>query len=536
MSYKVIIADDEPLVLIGLEDMIDWQAEGFEVVGQARNGGQLSQEIERHSPDLVITDIKMPVKTGIEVLEEERKKGKTLPLFIFLTSFEEFDLIKKALSLEAVDYIVKLELEKDQLVDALRRAAKKISERKGSDADTRSVNGQQMLQERYFMRQLFALDTHDINPGDVGINMDFPCFAVAYITLPGILSEKDKEKSMSLFYSASRLLRETINRYTLCYVIPLDLGHCAAIFPFSEKTRNGYRSYIYSAFRASTEGLRDFFSLDASVSIGPLVNHSSLLSDSFSKAKLLSAKEEKGEEKIVFFDHSQNQNLRIENIDLDSRQLTKAFSELNAQLLDETNEKLISSIRQTNATRVHAIDAASSVLYMALNSVPDLSSLLEEIFPSSENIFSYRMLYQAGSSEDVILWLRRLCSGLKRIFAERKQDYRLQTVQRVQAYIMENITGNLDLGSVASIFGYSKNYLSSLFTRYTSTSFIDYVNTAKMERAKKMLADPNAMVYEVATALGYDSPFYFSKVFKKVVGMSPTAYQNTVNRRRSDNA
>lgn len=109
-------------------------------------------------------------------------------------------------------------------------------------------------------------------------------------------------------------------------------------------------------------------------------------------------------------------------------------------------------------------------------------------------------------------------------------------MQRVQAYIRENITGNLDLGSVASIFGYSKNYLSSLFTRYTSTSFIDYVNTAKMERAKKMLADPNAMVYEVATALGYDSPFYFSKVFKKVVGMSPTAYQNTVNRRRSDNA
>ena len=319
-------------------------------------------------------------------------------------------------------------------------------------------------------------------------------------------------------------------------MIPLDIGHCAEIFPFSEKTINGYRSYIYSAFRASTEGLRDFFSLDASVSIGPLVNHSSLQSDSFSKAKLLSAKEEKGEEKIVFFDHSQNQNLRIENIDLDSRQLTKAFSELNAQLLDETNEKLISSIRQTNATRVHAIDAASSVLYMALNSVPDLSSLLEKIFPSSENIFSYRMLYQAGSSEDVILWLRRLCSGLKRIFAERKQDYRLQTVQRVQAYIRENITGNLDLGSVASIFGYSKNYLSSLFTRYTSTSFIDYVNTAKMERAKKMLADPNAMVYEVATALGYDSPFYFSKVFKKVVGMSPTAYQNTVNRRRSDNA
>lgn len=533
MSYKVIIADDEPLVLIGLQDMIDWNSEGFEIVSQARNGKQLSDEIEKYSPDLVITDIKMPVKSGIEVLEEKKKKGGALPLFIFLTSFEEFDLIKKALSLEAVDYIVKLELEKDQLTEALKRAYKKISEIRGDREEERSINERQVLQERYFMRQLFSLDTHDMEPGDVGINMEFPFFVVAYITLPGILSEKDKNKSVSLFYSAARLLRETVNRYTLCYVTQLDLGHCAAIFPFSEKARNGYRSYIYSAFRTSLESLRDYFSLDASVSIGPIVSHASLISDSFSKAKLLSAKEEEGGEKIIFFDHAQNQNLKIENIDLDSRAFLKAFSELNAPLLEETFDRLITSIRNTNATKVHSIDAASSVLYMALNSLPDTSRLLEEIFPSSENIFSYRVLYQARSSEDVISWLEKLCGGLKNAFTERKQDYRLQTVQKVQAYIRENITGNLDLGSVASIFGYSKNYLSSLFTRYTSTSFIDYVNTVKIEKAKKMLADPNAMVYEVATALGYDSPFYFSKVFKKVAGVSPTAYQNMIRQKEN---
>ena len=101
-------------------------------------------------------------------------------------------------------------------------------------------------------------------------------------------------------------------------------------------------------------------------------------------------------------------------------------------------------------------------------------------------------------------------------------------MQSVQAYIKNNITGNLDLGSVASIFGYSKNYLSSLFTKYAKVSFIDYVNNAKIERAKMMLSDPNAMVYEVATALGFDSPFYFSKVFKKITGTSPTAYQNSI--------
>ena len=129
MAYKVLIADDEPLVLIGLQDLIDWSAEGYEVVGQARNGKILLDEIARTEPDLVITDIKMPLMSGIEVLEEVRRTERPLPLFIFLTSFEEFDLIKRAMSLEAVDYIVKLELDKKQLTDALQRSARPSSSR-----------------------------------------------------------------------------------------------------------------------------------------------------------------------------------------------------------------------------------------------------------------------------------------------------------------------------------------------------------------------------------------------------------------------
>ena len=107
----------------------------------------------------------------------------------------------------------------------------------------------------------------------------------------------------------------------------------------------------------------------------------------------------------------------------------------------------------------------------------------------------------------------------------------MQTVQKIQNYIKENVGRKLSLGEVASIFGYSQNYLSALFSRYASMSFVDYVNSAKIEKAKTMLADPNALVYEVATSLGFDSPFYFSKVFKKVTGISPTQYQNSLNHR-----
>ena len=524
MGYKVIIADDEPLVLIGLEDMVDWAEAGFEIIAEARNGAQLLDQIEENDPDLVITDIKMPVKSGIEVLEEIKKDGRSLPLFIFLTSFEEFDFVKQAISLDAIDYLVKLELEKDELLSALERAKKKIEEKRGRRENI-AVAEKHVLQERYLMRLLFALDTEDIKAEDVGLDLSFPYFAVSYIAFPPILEAADKDKSVSLFYGAARLMRETINRYTPCYVIQLDLGHIAAIFPFSEKTRNGYRSYINSAFKTAEENLKDYFSLSANVSVGPIVNDLHLISESFFKAKLLFAKEERENKTISFFDYRENKDTSVSNIVLDAKSFNKAFSELNTELLEEATANLIKTIRDEHVTVVHAIDVSSSLLYMAMNAIPSSSQILEEIFPSEENMLSYRVLYQARSGEDVILWIERFSSGLERVFKERKQDYREQTMQKIQAYIRENVTGNLDLASVASIFGYSKNYLSSLFTRYSSMSFVDYVNTAKIERAKILLANPNAMVYEVASELGYDSQFYFSKVFKKITGISPTTYQ-----------
>ena len=129
----------------------------------------------------------------------------------------------------------------------------------------------------------------------------------------------------------------------------------------------------------------------------------------------------------------------------------------------------------------------SVIALLLLAGCSGFERVLEEIFPSSENMFSYRAIYQARNTDEVIAWIERFTDGLEKLFRERNQDYRLKTVQRIQAYINENITGNLDLGSVSSVFGYSRNYLSSLFTKYASTSFVDYVNSARMERAKRCL-------------------------------------------------
>lgn len=532
MSYKVIIADDEPLVLIGLESLLNWESEGFEIVAAARNGQLLEEAIANFSPDLVISDIKMPVKNGLEVLEKLRAGGQSLPVFIFLTAYEEFELIKKAISLDAVDYIVKLELDKKQLLSALERARRRIAEIKGA-GNISPLTNKRLLQDRFFMRQLFALE----DPGErekVDINLDYPAFSVAYVTIPS-LREMENEKAVSLFTSAVRLLEETLSRYSPSFTVPLSLGYAAVIFPLTEEQKASYHSALLSPLKASLESLKNFFSLDASVAVGGAVTDLKQLSESFMAAKLLSEKEEFGAGRVTFADYKENEGKMLyDEIRFDTDKTVRAFSEFNASSLDEEIESIISQINTSHISKARAMDAASSLLHMAENLIPGCEDSLNEIFPKSENIFGYRALYQARSNADIVNWLKQFKAGMDELFERKHSDYRLQTIKKIQLYINDNVSRRLTLGEVSSLFGYSQSYLSSLFTRYAKINFVDYVNNAKIERAKVLLSDPNAMVYEVATNLGFESPFYFSKVFKKVTGVSPTTWQKSLKEKREE--
>ena len=111
---------------------------------------------------------------------------------------------------------------------------------------------------------------------------------------------------------------------------------------------------------------------------------------------------------------------------------------------------------------------------------------------------------------------------------QHKKEYRNRIVESVKAYINENIREKLSLNEVADTFFISSGYLSQLFKKYGDMGFNEYVTYQKIAEAKRLLSDGTRKVYEVADLLGFESAFYFSKVFKKVEGISPTEYQNQI--------
>ena len=155
---RILLADDEPLVLIGLQGMLEWEKLGYTVCGTARNGRIAQELIEREQPDIVIADVKMPVMDGLDLARACHEKGP-LPVFIMLTSSEDFSYARRAIEAGVVDYLVKMELTPQSLCDALARAAEQVQKEKAlhdtpprMPSRTEMEAGLRTLQDRFLIR------------------------------------------------------------------------------------------------------------------------------------------------------------------------------------------------------------------------------------------------------------------------------------------------------------------------------------------------------------------------------------------------
>ena len=152
---KLLIVDDEPLVQIGVKSMLNWADYGIEVCGTAMNGAAALKMIEEYSPEIVIADIRMPIMNGLELAKTCRDTYGRIPLFIILTSYEEFELARQALSYEVVDYLIKMELDKESLAASIETALKRLKDLKATEAIR--AGGRPLLQtymDKFFLRLL----------------------------------------------------------------------------------------------------------------------------------------------------------------------------------------------------------------------------------------------------------------------------------------------------------------------------------------------------------------------------------------------
>jgi two-component system response regulator YesN len=422
---KLLIADDEPLVCVGLRSMIPWEDYGIEIAGTARNGQQVLEMIESLRPEIVITDIKMPLKSGLEAAEESFRRYGRVPLFIILTSYEEFDFARRALSIQAVDYLIKLELSPESLGDAVIKAITTLDGlRKTGEGGAIEEHAEHSLgaaEERdEFFRDLYrhrveSAGSFNENVERLGLKLSGPVFTVVAGEMANSGGAPNGEgESSSRYLSAVWMLREMLEKLYPCYVTPLESGRFAILFCLEEKDPAFLRKQYEAGLLKTIGILRDYFNVHIRMAAGKPVEDPPGLDESYRSA---------------------------------------------CEELEEMGS--------------------------------------------------------AGTRENPLRFFEK---------SLQRQNYQQQLIGRVEEYIGENLDKRLTLPDVAAEFNLSPNYLSQLFTRYAGEGFVEHITAAKIAAAKNMLLKGEGPVYEIADRLGYESAFYFSKVFKKLEGISPREF------------
>lgn len=422
--YRLLIVDDEPLVQIGLKSMLAKElADKIEVVGTASNGQEAWDIISENPPDIVIADIRMPVMTGLELLAKSHNKYGSVPAFIMLTAYEEFEMARQAIVYDAVDYLVKIELNPKTLASAIDKAILRVDEARplGASKEAGSTGSLEDLRQK-FMMKLFShlLGSEEAllsEARSLNLSFDYNRYIVVYgeISSDSALSSGDgfTPEALDIYNSSISMAKEIISRHAPCQIVSIDLQHFAVVFSFSEDTPvAGTMDLITEALENARTMITNYFKASLTFGIGSAVSTPMDIAVSFDEAKT-----------------AQQQ--------ADSAQPIRLFSHIVGSNRRSGKDKLISAIQQ---------------------------------------------------------------------------------------YIDENLGGKLQLNEVAEVFGLSPAYLSVLFKKNTETGFSEYVYTKKIDRAKEMLLSGDMKIYEVADALGFESAYYFSKVFKKVDGHSPREY------------
>ncbi|MFD1772803.1 response regulator transcription factor [Paenibacillus rhizophilus] len=517
--YKVLIVDDEPVIRHGISAFIDWEKEGMSVEDHYANGAEALAALESLSFDILITDIKMPLMNGIELMKQAQALCPWIKV-ILISNYNDFEYVKEGLKLGAVDYLLKLTLKKDDLLAVLRRSISMLEEERKQDSELSLYRQGALYLERKREEQEMKrwIVQEQVSPAAAAcapVWLEEP-YACVYLTLDGaeewrensgylyvqLLLEDLQEAFYERMEKGSALL---VAESSLFLIFPKQEEEAAvrqvqvwkkgveaewnistsaglAIGQGAGRLLKGYAESRFACQRRFFEGLGGLFE-----SGGPESNHEPSLPDL-----------EHADDWEPFFEMIRNGDPASHAIDFalerwKNRALSPEQVQHEACVLLAGTYRLKAGAKSLPSEQLELIRKTETLEQLASFMVGELEQNCMSIIPQlSDN------------------------------------GYGGQLITRALEYIAAHFTENLTLQSVADTIHLSKSYFSLLFKKQTGRNFIDYLIELRIREAKRLLAQDDSRIYDVAQGAGFKDVKYFSKVFKKGTGLTPVEYRESL--------
>jgi two-component system response regulator YesN len=525
MALKVLIADDEELAREGLETLVSG-LDGFRVVATAQDGESAVDLAHSTQPHICILDVKMPRLNGLEALEAIKTASPATRCIIY-SGHDEFTYAQSAIKLKADDYLLK-PASQDALEEALRRVRDEVesAEALGADgsAPRRQLEHGLAAVEEVFYRGLVAGDMslEDLEEQKEIIGADTETARVIILSLDDshqIRLEKGDAQVQTL-RTQLRAVSQRVCTRKYHGRVPLFFFEGDVLLLLDD---NLFCSDFPKFLRHE---LQLAIQRDVSLSVGdaaPLAHASrSYLSarHRLSYRLTLGGRRVFGPDDDSIVDSGQarmpestlatlKKSVRYTDRDAVDMEIASVFAFLKAHVSDP------------DSWRRFCFEIYENCHFLVRECVPDLQDHLSSIEVS-------RTLERVSTATELEEWLRSSLGRLVDVLETRCQSYSL-ALKKALDYIDRNFTCEFTLRDLAEYVQLNPSYLSNLISRESGKTFVEHVTERRMGRAKELLSKGDLNVSEIAYELGYETPRYFSMVFKKTIGMTPSEFRQTAS-------
>jgi two-component system, response regulator YesN len=507
---RIVVVDDELLIRKGITSLFDKEDTQFQVVGEFADGTKALEHLGKLHPQIVLTDVKMPVMSGIELTAEIKKSYPQVKVLL-LSGYNEFDLVRKGFLAGADDYLLKSELSKELLLERLQNIAKENENSETPLPIDYSVGSLSYDKLSVFSEEELHLLLNDGKGKgqDQGQNQGiyFGCIAL----WPFMVKEHMWQPEKSFDEVAVSLSKEILSESFYCCVVKKEMN-------------------VYAVFASPK----------------PHIQADEMLCGRFSKRveKLL---EQLTSYCCMFrmkkFDFSENADsgvmtvirlmfLKILGTDAADKQCNDAadFEVLFTKLRNEMKTYSLSAAeRILNRIDIKFLEHCNCFRKLSYYTI-SLLLLLNEFLENHKQIqdntaYSPDIVASLQNSFEMIGLYISIKNDILHILAQGINNKKNPGIIAAERYIHENYSTDLSLPEIAEYAHLSPFYLSNLFSKANGSTITDYINFIRLQKACELLTTTNMMIYEIAAAVGYENVTYFSKIFKKTYDITPLEYK-----------
>jgi two-component system, response regulator YesN len=529
--YRMILVDDEDEVRGRISSKIS-EDSGFQVVASAGNGYDALELIEKHNPHVVLTDIKMPFVDGIELATTIKRDFPTTRV-AFITGFDEFEYAREAVELHVTSYLTKPVTQNDisRFLDKLKiELDEEFKEKYNLDIlRQRYEKSIPLIIDNYFTSYLVSSQSgknEDIeNLRQHGISLDDKKYIMAFIQTERDQDSKDVLEYEKLKLSVRSVIQSILERHGYnFYSFHFNNGIIVVI---KENSLNFMRK-VDSVFYEMVKMVEQYLNIFIDIGV-------SNLHISFSELRI--AYEESGQ--ALGFSRFLNAG-RIVYIDQLEQDRPKVLSLSDTDINDIVyNVKFGSDSEIRNvmeSLKLNALRDSKTITNFRpyiINMVNVLVNFSESIGVNLDEVLAEDVLEkmtQFRTLEPMFDWVLSVILRLRELNLKNKMTNSQRMLDNAVNYMEKNYTDpKISMESVCDEMGMSISYLSLLFKKDKQTTFVKYLTSIRLEKAKELLGLTSKKIIEIAGICGYNEVYYFSHSFKKYTGVSPKKYREEIN-------